>query len=44
MSAASTQAMTPRGLDPVSLVTPQPTAMTAATALAKGTRWIAASE
>ena len=42
--AARTQAIPARRLEPVSFATPQPTAITAAIALAKGTRWIAASE
>ncbi len=44
ISAVSTHAMPARRLDPVSRATPQPMAITAAMALANGTRWIAASE
>ena len=41
--AARTQAIPARRREPVSRATPQPTAITAAMALANGTRWIAAS-
>jgi hypothetical protein len=42
--AARMQAMTARRLEPVNRATPQATAITAAMALANGTRWSAASE